>query len=93
MPLKHLFHVARLQSFVSNPVDDVLKMAPTMLAAVPVQPVIVFIHPATELALEAGPVPVYTAEKLKKHIAIDAPRLTPEAYQVVAKFLEKATMG
>jgi hypothetical protein len=56
-----------------------------------VKPVITFTHPAAELDLEpGGPVPVYMAEKLKKHVPIDGPRLSPETYQVIANFLEKA---
>jgi hypothetical protein len=59
-----------------------------------VKPLIVFTHPAAELDLEPdGPVPVYMADKLKKHIPIDGLRLSPEAYQVIAGFLEKAVKG
>jgi hypothetical protein len=56
-----------------------------------VKPLIVFTHPAAELDLEPdGPVPVYMADKLKKHVPIDGPRLSTEAYQAIAAFLEKA---
>jgi hypothetical protein len=58
---------------------------------IPVKPLIVFTHPAVELTMEQDcPVPVYLVEKLKKHVPIDGPRLSPEAYQAVASFLENA---
>jgi hypothetical protein len=69
------------------------KLTKAVSSVVPVQPLIVFTHPAAELDLEAGPVPVYIAEKLKKHVTINAPRLAPEAYQEIARFLEKMTLG
>jgi Nuclease-related domain len=56
-----------------------------------VKPLIVFTHPAADLDLEPDrPVPVYMADKLKKHVPIEGPRLSPEAYQAIAGFLEKA---
>jgi len=59
-----------------------------------VKPLIVFTHPATELDLDPdAPVPVYMADKLKKHVPIDGPRLSPDVYQAVAGFLEKAVKG
>ena len=69
------------------------KLTKAVSSVVPVLPLIVFTHPAAELDLEAGPVPVYIAEKLKKHVTINAPRLAPEAYQEIARFLEKMTLG
>jgi len=55
-----------------------------------VKPVITFTHPGAELDLDLdGPVPVYMADKLKKHVPIDGPRLAPETYQSIAGFLEK----
>jgi hypothetical protein len=59
-----------------------------------VKPIIVFTHPGAELNLEPdGPVPVYMAEKVKKHVSIDGPRLSPGAYQTIAGFFEKAVKG
>jgi uncharacterized membrane protein len=58
---------------------------------IPVKPVIVFTHPGADLHLEpGGPVPVYMAEKLKKHVPMDGPRLSTKVYQSIAEFLEKA---
>jgi hypothetical protein len=62
--------------------------------SIPVKPVIVFTHPAADLDLEpGGPFPVYMAEKLKKHVPLDGPRLSTESYQSIAAFLEKAVKG
>jgi hypothetical protein len=59
-----------------------------------VKPLITFTHPAAELDLQPdGPVPVYPSDKLKKHVSIDGPRLSPDAYQTIAGFLEKAVKG
>ena len=58
---------------------------------IPVKPLIAFTHPAAELDLEPdGPVPVYKADKLKKHVSIDGPQLPMDAYQAIACYLEKA---
>lgn len=59
-----------------------------------VKPLIVFTHPSADLNLEpGGPVPVYMAEKLKKHVPIEGPRLSMESYQAISGFLEKAVKG
>jgi hypothetical protein len=56
-----------------------------------IKPLITFTHPGAELDLEPdGPVPVYMADKLKKHVSMEAPRLSTAAYQLIAGFLEKA---
>lgn len=58
---------------------------------IPVKPLITFTHPSVELDLEPdGPVPVYMADKLRKHVPIAGPRLSAETYQNIAGFLEKA---
>jgi hypothetical protein len=54
----------------------------------------VFTHPAADLDLEpGGPVPVFMADKLKKHVPIEGPRLSTEAYQSIAAYLEEAGKG
>jgi len=69
----------------------VVKLSELTRETITVKPLIAFTHPATELDLEPdGPVPVFMADKLKKHVPIDGPRLSPEAYQAIAGFLEKA---
>jgi len=56
-----------------------------------VRPIIVFTHPAAELDLDPdSPVPVYRADKLKKHVSIEGPRLSPDSYQSIADFFEQA---
>jgi hypothetical protein len=60
---------------------------------IPVKPVIVFTHPAAVLDVEPGPVPVYTAEKLKKQVSMNNPRLADESYAALAEFLKTKTMG
>jgi hypothetical protein len=56
-----------------------------------IKPLITFTHPGAELDLEPdGPVPVYMADKLKKNVSMEGPRLSTEAYQIIAGFLEKA---
>jgi hypothetical protein len=58
---------------------------------IPVKPLITFTHPSVELDLEPdGPVPVYLADKLRKHVSISGARLSAETYQNIAGFLEKA---
>jgi hypothetical protein len=58
---------------------------------IPVKALITFTHPNAELDLDPdGPVPVFMAEKLRKHVSIDGPRLSVETYQNIAGFLEKA---
>jgi hypothetical protein len=61
---------------------------------VTVKPLIVFTHPAADLNLEpGGPVPVFMVDKLKKHVPIEGPRLSTEAYQAISELLEKAVKG
>jgi hypothetical protein len=56
-----------------------------------IKPLITFTHPGAELDLEPdGPVPVYMADKIKKHVSMEGPRLSTAAYQLIAGFLEKA---
>jgi hypothetical protein len=62
--------------------------------AVAVKPLIVFTHPQAELELEpGGPVPVYKIDKIKKQVSLEGPRLSEEAYERIAGFLEKAVLG
>jgi hypothetical protein len=56
-----------------------------------IKPLITFTHPGAELDLEPdGPVPVYMADKIKKHVSMDGSRLSTASYQIIAGFLEKA---
>jgi hypothetical protein len=56
-----------------------------------VKPMIVFTHPGADLELDPrGEVPVFIAEKLKKHVSIEGPKLAPEVYEAIGGFLEKA---
>ena len=70
------------------------KLAEVTGEQITVKPVIAFTHPDAMLELEAGgPVPVYTAKTLKKHVTIEGSRLSPETYDAIAGFLKKATTG
>ena len=69
------------------------KLAEACGTSIPVQPIIVFTHPAAELEAAPGPVPVYTAEKLKKNASMDSPRMPEETYALLAEFLKKETLG
>jgi hypothetical protein len=58
---------------------------------VTIKPLIVFTHPNVELDLESDcPVPVYMADKLKRHVVISGPHLSPETYQKIVGFFEEA---
>ncbi len=53
----------------------------------PVRAVVVFTHPRAVVEAEGAPLPVLRPEKLKKHAADKAPRLTGDVYAGVEKFL------
>ena len=59
----------------------------------PFKPMVVFIHPAAELEVEKASIPVLRADKLKKQVTIDAPRLDAGVYERLDAFLQKATLN
>jgi hypothetical protein len=60
---------------------------------IPVQPVVVFVHPAARLELNETPVPVCKADKLKKVASIKGGKLPPEIYEQVRGFLENGSVA
>jgi hypothetical protein len=67
------------------------KLANLTGETITIKPLIVFTHPGADLHLEpGGPVPVYMTEKLRKHVSIEGPQLSPESYQALSRLLEKA---
>jgi len=60
---------------------------------VPIKPIVVFVHPGAELEIESAPIPVLPAEKLKKQVTIDAPRLDQDVYDRLDAFFQKITLN
>ena len=58
-----------------------------------IKPVVVFIHPAAELEIEQPPILVLPAEKLKKQVVIDAPRLDQADYDRLDAYFQKITFN
>ena len=69
------------------------KIAQTSAGAVPIKPVVVFVHPNAQLELDQAPIPVVLAEKLKKQVSLDAARLDDAAYQELDTLFQKITLG
>ncbi len=59
---------------------------------IPIKSVVTFTHPAVELDVDESPIPIYKIDKLKKQVALNAPRLTTEQYEKTARFLESLTV-
>jgi hypothetical protein len=62
-------------------------------AKVPIKALTVFTHPAVELEIESTSVPVCKIEKLRKQVAMNAERLSPETYDKLNSYLERVTAG
>ena len=60
---------------------------------VPIKPVVVFAHPAAELDIEKAPILVLPAEKLKKQVTIDAPKLDQAVYDQLDAYFQKMTLN
>jgi hypothetical protein len=60
---------------------------------VPIKPVVVFAHPAAELDIEKAPILILPAEKLKKQITIDAPKLEQTVYDQLDAYFQKMTLN
>jgi len=94
-----------LRSIVEEHVGDPIKSAlrteqalrerigKVVQGTVPIKPMVVFIHPAAELEIEKTPILVLPAEKLKKQIAIDAPRLDQAVYDQLDAYFQKMTLN
>lgn len=59
---------------------------------VPIKALTVFTHPVVELKVEGASVPVCRIEKLRKQVAINVERLSPEIYEKLSSYLERATV-
>jgi hypothetical protein len=57
-------------------------------AHLPVKPVVVFTHPASQIEVQDPPIPVYKLDKLKKHLQLPGPRLEQAVYDRVAAYLD-----
>jgi hypothetical protein len=57
-------------------------------ARLPVKPVVVFTHPASQIEVEDPPIPVCKLDKLKKHLQLPGPRLEQAVYDQVAAYLD-----
>lgn len=60
---------------------------------VPFKPVVVFIHPLAELEIEQAPILVLPAEKLKKQVTIDGPKMDQEVYDQLDAYFQKTTLN
>jgi hypothetical protein len=54
---------------------------------------VVFAHPAAELDIDQAPIPVVPAEKLKKQVTIDAPKLDQAVYDQLDAYFQKMTLN
>jgi hypothetical protein len=60
-------------------------------ASIPIKSIIVFTHPAVLLEIKDAPIPVCPAEKLRKLVAIDAPKLEEGIYEKLDTFFIGST--
>jgi hypothetical protein len=60
---------------------------------IPIKTAVAFTHPGADLDVEESPIPICKIEKLKKQITLNAPRLTTEQYEKIARLLESLTTG
>ena len=58
---------------------------------IPVRSIIVFTHPVVELEIIDAPIPVCMAEKLRKLVASDAPKLGEDVYERLETYFEGLT--
>jgi hypothetical protein len=61
--------------------------------ALQIKSVIVFTHPGVELEIEGAPITVCKIDKLKKSVPLSVPRISPQLYEKISSFLERATLG
>ena len=90
-----------VEEHVGNPIKSALRteqalrerIGKVVEATVPIKPVVVFIHPAAELEIEKAPILVLPAEKLKKQVTIDAPKLDQSVYDQLDAYFQKMTLN
>lgn len=59
---------------------------------VPIKAIVVFTHPAVEINVKGGPIPVCKIDKLKKKISTKTSKLAPKVYEKLSLFLEQMTL-
>jgi hypothetical protein len=90
-----------VEEHVGNPIKSALRteqalrerIGKVVQGTVPIKPVVVFVHPAAELEIEKAPILVLPAEKLKKQVTIDAPRLDQAVYDQLDAYFQKMTLN
>jgi hypothetical protein len=90
-----------VEEHVGDPVRSALRteqtlrerLAKVVEGTVTIKPVVVFVHPDAELDIEQTPIPVLPAEKLKKHVTIDAPKLDQAVYDQLDAYFQKMTLN
>jgi hypothetical protein len=58
---------------------------------IPIRSIIVFTHPAVDLEVKDAPIPVCMADKLRKLVATEGPKLDQNIYDRLDVFFEKLT--
>ena len=94
-----------LRSIVEEHVGDPIKTAlrteavlqqsltKVVEGTIPIKPVVVFTHPGAILGIEKASIPVLLAEKLKKQVTIDAPRLDQAVYDRLDAYFQEKTLN
>jgi hypothetical protein len=90
-----------VEEHVGDPIKSALRTEQTLRerlgkvveGTVPIKPVVVFAHPAAELDIEKAPILILPAEKLKKQITIDAPKLEQTVYDQLDAYFQKMTLN
>ena len=94
-----------LRSIVEEHVGDPIKTAlrteavlqqnltKVVEGTIPIKPVVVFTHPSVILEIEKASIPVVLAEKLKKQVTIDAPRLDQAVYDRLDAYFQEKTLN
>ena len=72
-------------------IEEKINQLDGLISKVTVKPVVVFTHPAVSLEVKQSPVPVCTADKLRKQVTAGSVKLPQEDYDRVYAFLERAT--
>jgi hypothetical protein len=90
-----------VEEHVGDPIRTALRseqvlqeqLAKVVERMIPIKALVVFVHPNAELDIEKPSIPVVMAERLKKQVGMDAPRLEQEIYERVDEYLQKITLN
>ncbi|MEN6435394.1 MAG: nuclease-related domain-containing protein [Anaerolineaceae bacterium] len=88
---EHLGDPCRAAKESANAIHTKLNQIEGLSGSIPVKPVVVFTHPATQLESLNPPIPVMKVEKLRKHVDAGTTKLPQEDYDKVFEFLEANT--